>query len=66
VSSVTSPFGRLIPYRLLALVVINPSLRMSWVQKHWDEDYMEKAEAMILDKVCSSNLLLVITVRLKP
>ena len=27
--------------------VINPSIRLSWIKKHWDSEYIEDAEAKI-------------------
>jgi hypothetical protein len=31
--------------------VLNPTIRMSWIRKHWDPDYVRNAEEMIKDTV---------------
>jgi hypothetical protein len=31
--------------------VLNPSIRMSWIRKHWDQDYIFQAETKIRDTV---------------
>jgi hypothetical protein len=36
--------------------VLNPSIRMSWIKKHWEEEYIEDAKEKILERVsCSHN-----------
>jgi hypothetical protein len=32
--------------------VLNPAMRMSWIQKHWDRDFADGAEAAIKQLVC--------------
>jgi hypothetical protein len=32
--------------------VLNPSVRMSWIRKHWEPDYIKKAERIIKKTVC--------------
>jgi hypothetical protein len=31
--------------------VLNPSIRMSWIQREWDLDYIERAKTAMLDLV---------------
>jgi hypothetical protein len=38
-------------FTCLCFVVINPSLRMSWIKKHWDTSYIDNAEKVIKDMV---------------
>src|ERR1700678_3772208 len=32
--------------------VLNPSVRMSWIRKHWEPDYIKKAEHIVKKIVC--------------
>lgn len=40
---------------MISHVVLNPSIRMSWIQRHWGQDYISDAEAKIRETV-SPNL----------
>jgi hypothetical protein len=31
--------------------VLNPAIRMSWIQKHWDQEYITDAENKIWETV---------------
>ena len=31
--------------------VLNPAVRMSWIRKHWDDDYVADAEQKIIEMV---------------
>ena len=31
--------------------VLNPAIRMSWIRRHWEEDYIVKAENKIRELV---------------
>lgn len=35
----------------LTLSVVEPSIRMSWIEEHWDEGYITKSKKIILDLV---------------
>ena len=38
---------------LMLLPVLNPCIRLSWFDKHWDEDFIRDAKKQILDVVGS-------------
>ena len=33
--------------------VLNPSVRMSWIRRHWEPHFIEQAEKTLKDLVCS-------------
>jgi hypothetical protein len=36
---------------MLVYEVLNPAIRMSWIHKHWDEEWVVDAEAKIQETV---------------
>lgn len=36
---------------MICCAVLNPSIRMSWIRKHWDEEYILEAEVKIRNTV---------------
>jgi hypothetical protein len=36
---------------MIVYEVLNPALRMSWIQKHWDREYITDAENKIRETV---------------
>ena len=46
-------FARENSYNNLAITVLNPSIRMSWIRKNWDLEYIEKAVNTIKTLVSS-------------
>ena len=36
---------------MIPFTVINPSIRMSWIHKHWDQEYVLKAQESIKELV---------------
>jgi hypothetical protein len=36
-------------------LVLNPSIRLSWITKHWERRYIVRAETMIREMVSSFN-----------
>lgn len=36
---------------LIAFIVIEPSIRMSWIEDNWDEAYVVKAKKTVIDLV---------------
>jgi hypothetical protein len=41
--------------------VLNPAIRMSWIHKHWDEEWVVDAEAKIQETVSKFFRLLVMS-----
>ena len=35
----------------MLILVLNPCIRLSWIDKHWDEEYIRDAEKQIMDVV---------------
>ena len=36
---------------MILFTVLNPSIRMSWIRKHWDQEYISLAEEKIRQTV---------------
>jgi hypothetical protein len=42
---------------LIVYLVLNPAIRLTWIQKHWDREYIDGAETTIWQTVSLSTWL---------